>query len=143
MAEYLEIPIIGKASNVKLVVYPQSSKAKVFKEDKPYAGESRYQLVEGCTYTYEFVGESSSRRCQFERENEIVQFHRNTTSHACEGTLTTGIYVGHLTLNVLDVGTKEQVGRVSMEIRSIKSDYHHDYRLMLDEIAEYCSPSTP
>lgn len=137
MAEYLEIPIIGKASNVKLVVYPQSSKAKVFKEDKPYAGESRYQLVEGCTYTYEFVGESNSHRCQFERENEIVQFHRNTTSHACEGTLTTGIYVGHLTLNVLDVDTKEQVGRVSMEIRSIKSDYHHDYRLMLDEIAEY------
>ena len=137
MLDHLEIPIIGKASNVKLVVYPQSSKAKVFKEDKPYAGESRYQLVEGCTYTYEFVGESSSHRCQFERENEIVQFHRNTTSHACEGTLTTGIYVGHLTLNVVDVDTKEQVGHVGMEIRSIKSDYHHDYRLMLDEIAEY------
>ena len=137
MADYLEIPIIGKASDVKLVVYPQSSKAKVFNEDKPYAGESRYQLVEGCTYTYEFVGESSSRRYQFERENEIVQFHRNTKSHTCEGTLTTGIYVGHLTLNVVDVVTKEQVGRVSMEIRSIKSDYHHDYRLMLDEIAEY------
>lgn len=137
MLDHLEIPIIGKASNVKLVVYPQSSKAKVFKEDKPYAGESRYQLVEGCTYTYEFVGESNSHRCQFERENEIVQFHRNTTSHACEGTLTTGIYVGHLTLNVVDVDTKEQAGRVSIEIRSIKSDYHHDYRLMLDEIAEY------
>ena len=137
MADYLEIPIIGKASNVKLVVYPQSSKAKVFKEDKPYAGESRYQLMEGCTYTYEFVCESGSHRCQFERENEIVQFHRNTTSHACEGTLTTGIYVGHLTLNVVDVDINEQVGHVSIEIRSIKSDYHHDYRLMLDEIAEY------
>lgn len=137
MLDHLEIPIIGEASNVKLVVYPQSSKAKVFKEDKPYAGESRYQLVEGCTYTYEFVGESSSRRYQFEKENEIIQFHRNTTSHACEGTLTTGIYVGHLTLNVVDVDTKEQVGHVGMEIRSIKSDYHHDYRLMLDEIAEY------
>ena len=68
----LEIPIIGKASDVKLVIYPQSSKAKVFKEDEPYAGESRYQLVEGNTYTYEFVGESGDRRCQFERENEIV-----------------------------------------------------------------------
>ena len=137
MVEYLEIPITGKASNVKLVIYPQSSKAIVFKEDKPYAGESRYQLVEGCIYTYEFVGESSSHRCQFERENEIVQFHRNMTNHACEGTLTTGIYVGHLTLNVVDVDTKEQVGRISMEIRSIKSEYRSDYRLMLDEIAEY------
>lgn len=137
MAEYLEIPIIGKANNVKLVVYPQSSKAKVFKEDEPYAGESRYQLMEGCTYTYEFVGEFGGHRCQFERENEIVQFHRNMTNHACEGTLTTGIYVGHLTLNVISVEAKEQVGRVCMEIRSIKSDYRSDYRLMLDEIAEY------
>lgn len=137
MLDHLEIPITGKASNLKLVVYPQSSKAKVFEEDKPYAGESRYQLVEGCTYTYEFVGESNSHRCQFEKESEIVQFHRNMISHACEGTLTTGIFVGHLTLNVVNVDTKEQVGRVSMEIRSIKSDYHHDYRLMLNEIAEY------
>ena len=137
MTEYLEIPITGKASDVKMVVYPQSSKAMVFIEDKPDAGESRYQLVEGCTYSYEFVGKSSCHRCQLERENEIVHFHRNKTNHACEGTLTTGIYVGHLTLNVVDVDTQEQVGRVSMEIRSIKSEYRSDYRLMLDEIAEY------
>jgi len=59
----LEIPIIGKASDVKLVIYPQSSKAKVFKEDEPYAGESRYQLVEGCTYTYGSVSTSVSEVC--------------------------------------------------------------------------------
>ena len=122
MLDRLQIPIIGKASNVKLLVYPQSSKAKVFKEDKPYAGESRYQLVEGCTYTYEFVGESSSHRCQFERENEIVQFHRNTTSHACEGTLTTGIYVGHLTLNVVNVDTKALVDQLVRDLEEKRNN---------------------
>ena len=47
MAEYLEIPIIGKVSNVKLLVYPQSSKANVFEETDLPNGESRWQLVEG------------------------------------------------------------------------------------------------
>ena len=93
--------------------------------------------MEGCTYTYEFVGKFGVHCCQFERENEIVRFHRNTTNHACEGTITTGIYVGHLTLNVVELGTQETIGRVSLEIRSTKSEYRSDYRLMLDEIAEY------
>ena len=39
MDEPLEIPIIEKASDVKLVVYAQSSKMKVFKENESYAGE--------------------------------------------------------------------------------------------------------
>ena len=137
MLEYLEIPVAGKHGSVKLVVYPQSSKAKVFEEQEPQAGESRWQLVEGCTYTYEFVDEYGGGRYQFERENEIVRFHPNKIHHGSEGTLTTGIYVGHLTLDVVDVDACEQVGRISLEIRSTKAEYRSDYRLMLDEIAEY------
>ena len=37
--EHLEIPVAGKISNLKLTIYPQSSKAKVFEESEPYAGE--------------------------------------------------------------------------------------------------------
>jgi len=107
-SEYLEIPVAGKRGSVKLVVYPQSSKAKVFEEQEPYAGESRYQLVEGGTYTYEFIG----GRYQFGKENEIVRFHPNKLHHVSEGTLTTGIYVGHLTLDVVEIDTHEQTGRV-------------------------------
>ena len=123
MAEYLEIPVEGKCSGLRLLIYPQSSKAKVFEEREPYAGESRWQLMEGCTYAYEFVPfetAQTSTGChyQFERENEIVRFHPNKTSHACEGTLTTGIYVGHLTLQVVEVDTLKPVGSMSLEIRS-------------------------
>lgn len=133
MAEFLEIPVTGKHESVILVVYPQSSKARVFEEGDPFPGESRYQLVEGCTYTYEFVG----GRYQFEKENEIVRFHPNRNHHVSEGILVTGIYVGHLTLDVVEVDTHKQVGHVSLEIRSTKAEYRNDYRLMLDEIAEY------
>lgn len=134
--EYLEIPVMGK-TKAKLVVFPLSLKAKVFEEEEPYAGESRYQLLEGCTYSYEFVVGKEDCRCQFETQNEIVRFHPNKKNHACEGTLTTGIYVGNLTLNVVEVDSKKPLGRVSIEIRSTKSEYRSDYRLMLDEIAEY------
>ncbi len=135
--DYLELPVVGKISDLKLIIYPQSSKAKVFEESEPYAGESRYQLVEGCIYTYEFSNGSNNCRCQFEQENEIVRFHPNKTHHVSEGTLTTGIFVGHLSLQTIKVDSKEPVGWVSLEIQSTKSEYRKDYRLMLDEIAEY------
>lgn len=135
--EYLEIPVEGNVSDLKLIIFPQSSKAKVYEESEPYAGESRYQLLEGCTYTYEFSNVANNCRCQFEKQNEIVRFHPNKTHHASEGTLTTGIYVGHLTLQTINVDSKELVGKVSLDIQSTKSEYRKDYRLMLDEIAEY------
>lgn len=137
MLNHLEILVGGKHNGLRLLVYPQSSKAKVFEEGEPYVGESRWQLMEGCTYAYEFVDGTGGCRCQFEKEDEIVHFHPNRTHHACEGTLTTGIYVGHLSLTVVDVVSREEVGRISLEIRSTKSEYRSDYRLMLDEIAEY------
>ena len=46
MSDHLEIPITEKKHDVKLVVYPQSSKAKVFEETDLSSGESRWQLVE-------------------------------------------------------------------------------------------------
>ena len=66
MSEYLNISVKGKHSGLRLIVYPQSSKAMVFEEREPLPGESRWQLVEGCTYAYEFVDEKEDCRYQFE-----------------------------------------------------------------------------
>jgi len=135
--EYLEIPVVGKVSGLTLIVYPQSSNAKVFEESEPYAGESRHQLLEGCTYAYELVNRHDGKSYQFETQNEIVKYHPNKSLHANMGTLVTGIYVGSLSLNVCDVISGEKVGRVSLEIRSIKAEYKKEYRLMLEDIARY------
>lgn len=137
MTERLEIPVVGGVCNVKLQVCASTSKSELFEVDDPYPGESRYQLVEGCTYVYEFFDDNGSLNCQFKEENEIVRFHPNKEKHKCEGTLTTGIYVGQLTLDVVNVCTGEIVGKVSLEIQSKKTDYRSDYRTMLDDIAEY------
>ena len=107
--EYLEIPVDSRTCNIRLVVYPQSSKAKVFEESEPYAGESRFQLLEGCVYAYELINEQKDKIYQFEAQNEIVKFHPNKLHHANMGTFVTGIYVGSLTLEVCDVDNSEKV----------------------------------
>ena len=47
MGDYLEIPVANRRNGLTLIVYPQSSKAKVFEENDPSFGESRWKLVEG------------------------------------------------------------------------------------------------
>lgn len=58
MTEYLNIPVAGSKDGLMLMVYPQSKKAKVFEENDLSFGESRWQLVEGEEYEYEFTQES-------------------------------------------------------------------------------------
>ena len=100
--EFLEVPVEGKTNNISLVVYPQSSNAKVFEESEPFAGESRCQLLGGCTYAYELVDKHDGKNYQFETQNEIVNFHFNRSLHAKMGTFVTSIYVGSLSLVVQD-----------------------------------------
>ncbi len=126
MSDRLEIPIIGKANNGKLLVYPQSSNAKVFVEVEPQDGESRWQLVEGEEYEYAFEGNYHFK------EHELV---RPSKSSSSRGWIKTGIYVGCLTLTVTnDAGFEAEV---SFEVRSVKMDYRTDYKTMLHDITSH------
>lgn len=136
--DHLEIPIEVEGGNViTLYIDPQNkNKAKLFEVESSETGEYRHQLMEGCTYQYEFVSLDGTYY-QFEKEDEIVTFHRASARHPNMGTITTGIYVGQLDLWVENRKTGNRCGKVNLEIRSTKSDYESDYRHMLDEIAEY------
>ena len=126
MSDRLEIPITGKANNVKLLVYPQSSNAKVFDEVEPQDGESRWQLVEGEEYEYAFEGDYHFK------EHELV---RPSKSSSSRGWIKTGIYVGCLTLTVTnDAGFEAEV---NFEVRSVKMDYRTDYKTMLHDITSH------
>lgn len=136
--DHLEIPVEVEGGNViTLFIDPQNkNKAKLYELESPSAGEYRYQLMEGCTYQYEFVGKEGEVY-QFQKEDEIITFNRSRDRHPNMGTITTGIYVGQLSLWVVNRKTGSRCGRVKLEIRSTKSDYESDYRHMLDDIAEY------
>lgn len=136
--DHLEIPVEVEGGNIiTLYIDPQNkNKAKLYELESPSAGEYRYQLMEGCTYQYEFVGKEDEVY-QFQKEDEIITFNRSRDRHPNMGTITTGIYVGQLSLWVVNRKTGSRCGRVNLEIRSTKSDYESDYRHMLDDIAEY------
>ena len=126
MADYLDIPITGKHGSVRLLVYPQSSNAKVFDEIEPQDGESRWQLVEGEEYEYAFEGNYHFK------EHELV---RPSKSSSSRGWIKTGIYVGCLTLTVTnDAGFETEV---CFEVRSVKMDYRTDYKTMLHDITSH------
>lgn len=126
MLDHLDIPVVGKHGSVKLLVYPQSSNAKVFEEADPQDGESRWQLVEGEEYEYAFEGDYHFK------EHELVRPSKRSPSR---GWIKTGIYVGCLTLTVTsDAGFETEV---SFEVRSVKMDYRTDYKTMLHDITSH------
>lgn len=133
--ESLTIPISCQFGMVKLNIVASSSKAKMYFEDEVSNGVSAYQLVEGASYQYEFVGDKS-QVFQFCEENEMVHFS-SFKAHRNMGEIRTGIYVGQLNFEVQELNTGTVVGKVKLEVRSVKADYENDYRTMLDEIAAY------
>ena len=133
--ETIEIPLRCRHGQLTLNIYPDSANAKMFVEEVPYPGEPRYHLQEGCRYQYEL-----SPGYQFE-ESDIIS-HSKNRHHPNMGSIDTGIYVGLLTLpfyQLSDSGldTEESLGKVLLEVRSVKTDYESDYRQMLDDIAGY------
>ena len=127
MEDPLDILIEGKHNSVRLLVYPQSMNAKVFDEVEPQDGESRWQLVEGEEYEYEF---SDNNYCF--KEHELVCPSKSNPSR---GLIKTGIYVGCLTLKVTNNSGFE--AEVSFEVRSVKMDYRTDYKTMLHDITSH------
>lgn len=134
--ERLEIPITGNFGEIKLWIYPASSNARLFEEeDAVDYGESRWQLLEGCSYEYELVSDNGNIY-QFLEENEIVRFS-HSPRHPNTGTLKTGIYVGSLTLPIRDIELDCEIAKVELEIQSVKAEYRTDYRKMLEDITTY------
>lgn len=95
--------------------------------------EARFQLVEGCFYDYQLnfpnymlgdVGEN------------IIQQHRRTTYL---GTIAPNIFVGTLSIPIIDKNTQKECGNIELEVQSVKSGYRDDYRDMLETIAEKCT----
>lgn len=98
-------------------------------EDALESGEEQLQLMENCSYEYEFLQEKMS----FEELPGIVH---QSKKYKHRGRLTPGNYAGRLVLYVI---TPSQKFPVAFEVRSKKIDYRTDYRIMLKDITEECA----
>jgi predicted component of viral defense system (DUF524 family) len=95
--------------------------------------EARYQLVEGCYYDYQI---SDSGFVLGDIGENIIQQHKRTVNL---GTIAPNIFVGTLSIPLLDRQTSEEVYKIELEVQSVKSDYRNDYRDMLKLITEKCT----
>lgn len=93
-------------------------------------GEARIQLLEGCFYEYEVLGDYLLRSSP-----AVVPSRINSAM----GRLTPHVYVGTLTVEVLRMPDSVCCGELKLEIRSRKASYRNDYRLMLEGITERCT----
>lgn len=97
------------------------------------SNEARYQLVEGCYYDYNF----NEPNFRFGNVGEqIVQPH---TRYKHIGTLSPNIFVGTLSLPIVEVGKEVEQTAIELEVQSVKSSYRDDYRDMLEFITEKCT----
>jgi hypothetical protein len=103
---------------------------EISEEEALENGESKFQLVEGCSYEYQF-NTNSIRFKENSNSNKIISFSR-FDKH--KGSIIPNIYVGTHSFELDGIEEKIQI-----EVRSIKSDYRKDYRYMLESITEKCT----
>lgn len=95
--------------------------------------EARYQLKEGCFYDYEL---SDIHYVLGDVGENIIQQHKRTT-HV--GVISPNIFVGTLSIPLLERATNQERGIIELEVQSVKSGYRDDYRDMLELITEKCT----
>lgn len=101
--------------------------------DAEQHNEARYQLVEGCLYDFQI---SSPQYVLGDIGDNIVQQHKRTPSL---GTIVPNIFVGTLSIPLLEKETLQECAKIDLEVQSVKSGYRDDYRDMLELITEKCT----
>lgn len=134
MTADLHIPIItdqGKTFFLDIYADKKDTIEQITEVDAELNGESVYQLREGCFYDYELSDSN------FKLELSEVVTSRKSMPHL--GRISPNIFVGTLSINVLNKDNQQVCGIVYLEVRSVKTKYRIDYRSMLSEITEKCT----
>ena len=95
--------------------------------------EARFQLVEGGYYDFQI---SDPEFILGDVGENIIQQHKRTTNL---GTIVPNIFVGTLSIPLLEKEFCKERCKVELEVQSIKSSYRDDYRDMLELITEKCT----
>lgn len=119
---------------ITLYVFARRKNTLFKSEDAKEYGESPFQLQEGCMYDFEL--DKNSYYLQEDRDILTNSKSRQAISRGC---ISTGIYVGTYSIDVLQKKDNKKVGEVVFEIRSAKVGYRDDYRRMLEDITEFCT----
>jgi predicted component of viral defense system (DUF524 family) len=99
-------------------------------EDIIQYGEAKIQLLEGCSYEYQFSDQNFKFR-EGSKKNTIISYSK---FGKYKGIINPNIFVG---THSLEIENSNEI--LTIEVRSIKSEYRTDYRYMLESITEKCT----
>ncbi|WP_405225052.1 DUF2357 domain-containing protein [Dokdonia sp. Asnod1-B02] len=105
-----------------------------------YTNEPTYQLKEGCFYDFEFFHKNESTAKKFRLlcsdQTNIIK-SRKRKGHI--GVIAPNIFVGTLSLQILNVEIPEDKKDLKLEVQSTKTSYRQDYQYMLNDITSKCT----
>jgi predicted component of viral defense system (DUF524 family) len=122
-------------NGLKLIIDERKDKTLFISNDWMAEGESQYQMKEGCFYEYEIIDEEHKNEYFFLKSDFLQPNIRKPHF----GIIAPNIYVGTLTLDLFKIQNDLPVGKIKIEVQSVKSDYRTDYRYMLESITERCT----
>lgn len=125
----VEIEFTHGEDVIKLIIDEKVENTIFDCKDARENGEARFQIKEGFTYDYEF------KQNDYEFKKDLIVQPHTRNKHL--GTISPNIYVGTLVLPVFK--NQKEVGKVELEVQSLKSGYRDDYRNMLELITEKCT----
>lgn len=137
----LQIPLDEIESGLTLSVYPEgnSSFRIIDALDANEFSESPYQVLEANTYEYSF------NKSSYQLKANIPGIVIPSRKHASSGRIVPNIYVGTLTLEIVDNENGKFIGTLNLEVlatkfnREIDKSYRENYRFMLESITDKCS----
>lgn len=136
------IPLDYISKGLMFVIDARSDNTLFEKSDAIEYNQASIQVVEGKFYDIELKfdkdNETQNRNSEFvfkKQQNIIVPRKNNGTL----GALSPNFYVGTLSIFIYKFDNLiDHIGEVQIEVRSIKANYHDEYKIMLDDIAANC-----
>ncbi len=141
---YVSIPLDHIFKGLVLDIYEKSAGTIFEKLDAIEFNQATFQVIEGKFYDIGLKCSNSSSEAQdknspkfiFSKQQSVIIPRANDSSL---GTLSPNFYVGTLTIFIYKFDNLiDHVGEVQIEVRSIKANYHDEYKIMLDDIAANC-----
>lgn len=126
---FVNISLDHIEQSLQLIIDNKVDDSLFIADDALKNGEAVYQLIEGFSYDYEF------KKSDYEFKKDLIVQPHSRNKHL--GTISPNIYVGTLVLPVFK--NDKEVGKVELEVQSLKSGYRDDYRDMLEFITEKCT----
>lgn len=139
--EFLQIPLDNLESGLLLTIYPEGN--SVFREidllEAEEFSESQFQLLEGNTYEYSF------NKDNYQLQTSISGIVISSKRHSYSGRIVPNIYVGTLTLDILNIAENSAISKLDIEVLATKfnqkldKSYRENYRFMLEDITDKCT----